>query len=248
MVKQRQILVILLISLIFIGWTSKTHQKIVVEASKLTPYELKLLLTQHKKAVLEGAISPLGEKKGEEHFLLVDGSYGKAHEMIEMMTKKLIADMRARKITLEQFCFEMGKISHYVAEVNNPILTGDTARRANWIYTKFVQYTDSQLSKFILSFDGYKNIHLEKGDYQGFAIASAIRSSKLFSGLYASYQQARVKKNGFMFDDRSIPFAAASLSYNYSVTDTARIWYYIWKELTGNTDFAPYDDTSPKKK
>jgi hypothetical protein len=56
------------------------------------------------------------------------------------------------------------------------------------------------------------------------------------------------KKADYNFDKKSIPFAVAYLSYNYSVTDTAKVWYYLWKELKGNLSFAPYSKNIKQKK
>jgi hypothetical protein len=238
---------ILLIEVCY-GWTSRTHQKIAADASKLTPYELKLLLKRHSRELLEGAISPLGGRKGQEHFLLVDGSYGRAHIMIDRLVKNSLLRLKTGKLSLGDFCFELGKISHYIAEVNNPILTGDLKRKGGWFYKRFVNYTDSNLKSFNLTFDGYENDLLHKRDYKGYAISSAIRSAGLYQNLEEEYLARMKKKADYNFDKKSIPFAVAYLSYNYSVTDTAKVWYYLWKELKGNLSFAPYSKNIKQKK
>jgi hypothetical protein len=245
--------VIISLTLIFLvscfanSWTSKMHQRIVAEASKLTPYELKLLLKHYKEDLLRGAISPLGTKKGPDHFLLVDGSYGTAHETIKKEIDFIFENIKSKKLNLDELCFRLGRISHFIAEVNNPILTGDLKREGSWFYTDFVNYTDRNLDKFVLTFDGYKHPLLEKKDYEGFIISSAIRSAKLFKPLNHTYVQQR-KTGVYNFDDKSIPFATASLSYNYAITDTAKLWYCIWKSISGDTSFAPYSYLDEGKK
>lgn len=224
------------------------HQMIVVDASKLTPYELKLLIKAHKKEILEGAIMPLRETKNENHFLLVDGSFGKAHQKIDSEVSSLIKDMNEGKLDLGEFCLRLGVISNFVAEVNNPLLTGDLKRESGWYYNFFVKYTDSKIDTFARTFDGYKNGFLDNGDFQGFAIASAIRSAGWFKSLNNMYLTNRKEKLGYNFDDKSIPYATASLAYNYAVSDTAKVWYYIWKNLKGDMSYAPYDEKKEKKK
>lgn len=232
--------------LICSGWTSKTHQMIAVKASNLTPYELKLLIKKYKTEILEGAIEPLKGKKDEGHYLLVDGSYGKAHLVINAQVQSILKAMKEKRLDLADFCRRLGVISHYVAEVNNPVLTGDLKRNGAWFYNSFVQYTDSKLDRFALTFDGYKNDLLENGDYEGFVIASAIRSAGNFDSLKNAYLAVRNKNGDYIFDEKSIPFAASSLAFNYAVTDTAKIWYYIWRDLKGDISFAPYDKNSSK--
>ena len=224
-----------------VGWTSKTHQTIVVQASRLTPYELKLLINKYKEETLAGSIEPLSGKKGEDHYLLVDGSYGKAHLRIDAEIKTIIQKMRDKTLELPDLCRRLGVISHFIAEVNNPLLTGDMKRESGWLYNNFVKYSDSKLDTFALTFDGYQSDLLENGDYQGFIIASAIRSAGNFEPLKKIYIMNRDKNLGYNFDDKSIPYAAASLAYNYSVTDTAKIWYYIWRNINGDMSYAPYD-------
>lgn len=241
-------LALFLLLTLCIGWTSRTHQMIVVEASKLTPYELKLLIKGHRQEILEGAISPLRGAKDESHYLLVDGSFGKAHLRIDSEAAAVIKEMRSGKLDIGDFCRRLGIISHYVAEVNNPLLTGDLKRESGWFYNNFVKYTDSKMDTFVRTFDGYRNGFLENGDFQGFAIASAIRSAGWFEPLKNIYAMNRQKNLGYDFDDKSIPYATAALAYNYSVTDTAKVWYYIWRSLKGDMSYAPYDNTEPAKK
>jgi hypothetical protein len=230
------------------GWTSRTHQMIVVEASKLTPYELKLLIKAHKEDILAGAILPLRGVKDESHYLLVDGSFGKAHLRIDSEVTALIKEMRSGKLDLGDFCRRLGIISHFIAEVNNPLLTGDLKRESGWFYNNFVKYTDSKIDTFARTFDGYENVFLESGDFQGFAIASAIRSAGWFRPLKDIYEMNRRKNLGYDFDEKSIPYATAALAYNYSVTDTAKVWYYIWRSLKGDMSYAPYDNKTTARK
>ncbi len=241
-------IIIILISLEVYSWTSTTHQKIAVEASRLTPYELKLLLHKHKQELLDGAISVLRGKKGENHFLLVDNSYGTAHLQIDKIVKSIKARIANRDIDLGRLAFEFGRLSSYMAEVNNPILTGDLKRRGGWFYTNFVTYTEKNINRFVLTFDGYRNKFLAEKDYAGFAIASAIRSAKRYPSLEKIYLEHRRKRLGYNFGPRSITFAVSSLSYNYAVTDTAKLWYYLWKDLSGDTSYAPYDGKRRRNK
>lgn len=232
----------MIILLVFcLGWTSKTHQTIVVQASKLTPYELKLLINKYKTEILAGSIEPLSGKKDENHYLLVDGSFGKAHLRVDAEIKTILQKMRDKTLDLQDLCRRFGVISHYIAEVNNPLLTGDLKRDGAWLYNDFVKYTDMKLDTFALTFDGYQNTLLENGDYQGFVIASAIRSAGIFEPLRKSYLFNRDNNLGYDFDEKSIPYAASALAYNYAVTDTAKIWYYIWRNIHGDMSYAPYD-------
>jgi hypothetical protein len=231
-----------------VGWTSKTHQTIVVQASNLTPYELKLLINKYKTEILAGSIEPLKGTKDENHYLLVDGSYGKVHLRIDAELKTIFQKMRDKTLELPDLCRRLGVISHFIAEVNNPLLTGDLKRESGWLYNNFVKYTDSKLDTFVLTFDGYQSDLLEQGDYQGFIIASAIRSAENFEPLRKTYIVNKDKNLGFEFDEKSIPYAAASLAYNYAVTDTAKMWYYIWQNIHGDMSFAPYDNKNQGSK
>jgi|GEM_PF-5386684 len=240
--------IILIIAFLSLGWTSLTHQKIAVDATMLTPYELKLLIRHYKKELLEGCIDPLKGRKDEKHYLLVDNSFGKAHKVVDAIVKSIEQDLKAKKIDLGELCFRLGVLSHYIAEVNNPILTGDLKREGGWFYDGFVRYTEENIPNYALTFDGYHNVFLEQGDYSGFAISSAIRSAKLFNPLKRIFIYRRIKGLGYDFDRKSIPYATASLSYNYAVTDTAKIWYYVWRNISGDVSYAPYANEGKKKK
>ena len=42
------------------------------------------------------------------------------------------------------------------------------------------------------------------------------------------------------FDDRSVPFAIASLAYSHAVNDTARAWIRLWRSANGDLTGTPY--------
>ena len=45
------------------------------------------------------------------------------------------------------------------------------------------------------------------------------------------------------FDDRSVPFAVASLSYSRTVTRVVRVWIRAWRDASGDVSRTPYLET-----
>jgi len=47
---------------------------------------------------------------------------------------------------------------------------------------------------------------------------------------------------------RSLPYGIGSLSWSHTVTDTARVWLFIWKQAHGDLYGTPWLTTKTAKK
>ncbi len=58
--------------------------------------------------------------------------------------------------------------------------------------------------------------------------------------LARTYARAGDPPNPALFDDRSVPFAVASLSYSHTFTDIVNVWLAAWSRGGGDMDAIPY--------
>ena len=57
---------------------------------------------------------------------------------------------------------------------------------------------------------------------------------------FRAYAAAGDPPHPSAFDDRSVPFAIASLSYSHAITDVARAWLAAWSQAGGDVGRTPY--------
>ena len=137
-------------------------------------------------------------------------------------------------------CEALGRIAGMVSALNHPLWGGDDApRRAD--ARRFAAYFEERMDRFPLVFTGYQQSTLEKEGAAGLAAAIRSRYRDDEQRLRLAYHPAHggaVRPSDF--DDRSVPFAIASLAYSHAVNDVATVWINVWKRANGDLSGTPY--------
>jgi hypothetical protein len=208
--------------------------KIATDALRLAPPALGRQLARHQAELEKGAREPVPVGLAEASRRLAEDS--------DAVVAMLDGHKPFRKISRV-----LGRIAGTMSALNDPLwgLSGspDTADGA-----KFAAYFSQKMARFPLVFNGYDTFDLSTGDFSGFAAGIQSRYDGDRRRLRLAYHPADGRPvRATDFDDRSVPFAIASLCYSHAVTDTAHVWIRIWKRANGDLAGTPYLTASAQR-
>jgi hypothetical protein len=143
-----------------------------------------------------------------------------------------------------EVCRRFGELAHFVADAAFPPGAGGQSGIER--YEHFASFAESRREKFPLVFYGHGDPDLDRGDFRAFTLGVLQRSRGEDGELARAYAAAGDPPNPAAFDDRSVPFAVASLSYSRCVTDIVRVWLAAWKRAHGDLGRTPY--LEPRKR
>ena len=98
----------------------------------------------------------------------------------------------------------------------------------------------------VFVFYGFYDPHLSRNDLHAFSDEVFQRSASHTPFVQQAFSRAQ---QGIQaeFDDRSILFGIAAISYSHAITDIARIWLYVWDQAHGDITGTPHLETLKKK-
>jgi hypothetical protein len=210
------------------------------EAIALMPRALRLALVRHRDQVVRGAVEPLTGEEEAGH--LPAASAGTLEESVADAALGLSQSVEGAR-PFREVAYRFGVLAHYVADAGFPAGVG--SEEAGRHYAHFANFCESRRARFPLVFYGNDDPALARDDFHAFAesvIARARGDADLLAKAYGSAGDPPVPS---AFDDRSVPFAVASLSYSRTVTDIVRAWLRAWSDAHGDVEGAPYPGTAP---
>ena len=203
--------------------------KIAVDAIRLAPPALGRQLLRHQGDLERGASQPPPEHE----------SLGELSHRLSNEADAAVGMIDSHK-PFSAVCEALGRIAGMVSALNHPLWGGDDApRRAD--ARRFAAYFEERMDRFPLVFTGYQQSTLEKEGAAGLAAAIRSRYRDDEQRLRLAYHPAHggaVRPSDF--DDRSVPFAIASLAYSHAVNDVATVWINVWKRANGDLSGTPY--------
>jgi hypothetical protein len=223
------------------AWAPETRVRMTEAALKLMPASLQLALESHREALLRGALEPLTREDDPEHRPPWAGGTIDAKLVSEVHALvALLADPKSFKEIAGRF----GAVAHYAADSGFPPGMTDTEGAGH--YRHFANFCESRRERFPWVFYGHDDADLQNFDYAAWVRATMQRARVEDRGLSRAYKAAGDPPHPSAFDDRSIPFAIASISYSKTVTDIARIWIAAWAEAGGDMGYTPYKEARPR--
>ena len=217
------------------AWAPQTRIRLAEEAVRLMPSSLRLALLRHRESLLRGALEPLSREDGREHLPPWDGGTldaeiaGQAEALVESIDRPLPFAEVAR---------HFGALAHFVADAGFP--PGAAGKTGKDHYSEFAEFCESRRRRFPLVFYGHEDKDFDSGDARSFAQGVLSRARDEDRGLARAYREWRLAPDPSAFDDRSVPFAIASLSYSRTVTDIVRAWLSAWGRAHGDLGLTPY--------
>jgi len=222
-----------------LAWTEPARRRMVDDAMKMTPPSLNAILERYRTDLIHGMLDPAREEKGEEHRQRTTGPYGKAAAMIASRAAQAVTII-GQPGRLGLAVYAMGSAAHYVADVNFPLNTGEGGAGDAVFYEAYEAYVEKMLGRFPVVLDRKPSAELADHRLEDFGRAAALRSSRFLPPIRDAYTPDGKPRSASAFDERSLPFGVASLSYSQSVNDIARVWIHIWRQAGGDVEGLPF--------
>lgn len=217
------------------AWTAATRVVMVDDAVKLMPPSLRKVLERRRNDVRRGMLEPMTQEDALAHRPPWDG--GALDASVDAAARDLVSGATTR-VSFHDVARRFGVLAHFVADAGFPPAAAgaDGAPR----YAHFAALCETRRPRFPLVFYGHDNDALAKDDFKAFTLQILDRARTEDANLARAYAEAPSWNDATAFDDRSVPFAIASLSYSRTVTDIVQAWLAAWRECHGDLGGTPY--------
>jgi hypothetical protein len=236
----------LLIPLESYAWTPRTYQIIVVQSVKLMPASFQRIMKLHKEEILRGCLKPDSNDETLHRYDLSSRSGFLQDRVMEL--SKSIPEKIQSHVPFKEVAEDFGRLSHYMSDLNDPLLLNDTDPREPQYRKDFAIYTEKNIDKFPWIFDGHEDPLLNSNDLRQYIYQTASRASGKYLRLGEAYFPNGKLVSSDTFDWRSLPFGIASLSYSHSITTTVQMWFFVWKQAHGDITYTPLYKSKGVKK
>jgi hypothetical protein len=223
------VLLLLMASMSAFAYGKKTTEKMVDGAVWLAPPSLRGLLTAYRSNVIEGINETVGAEEKEAEADL----YTKLDTEMALLPK-----LASKQTSFEQIAYHFGKAAALVFLLDDPFRQGDE-KRIKEISSDYKEYIERKISKNMLTFDGYSSPPFEKPISAYFDKRKENFPRYKESVLYCYFPEGD-KVSSQTFDDRSNAFGVAQIIISRTVSDTAKVWFEIWKSMDGDTEGTPF--------
>lgn len=216
------------------GWSPETRIAMADETLRLMPPGLREALSNERRAFLRGLLSPMARDGADRRPPWSGGHLERA--LAESASG--LSGALARPTPFPELARRFGEVAHFVFETGFP--PGMTRTDGASRYAHFAKFCESRRFKFPLVFYGHADPTLLRDDYRAFALASMARAGEDDRELSRTYAAAGDPPRASAFDDRSVPFAVASLAYSRTINDLARLWLHLWSAAGGDMEHTPF--------
>jgi len=229
-----------------VAWTDATRRRMVDDAIRMTPPALATVLERYRSDLLLGMTDPLKGESGEEHRQHAAGNYGTAADRIALHSKQAVTII-GQPHRLRLAVYAMGTAAHYMADVDFPLNCPPGPVGDPVFYSNYVKYTEKMMPYFLVVLDRKPSPDLAKNRLEAFGKNAALRSSQFVSPIQAAYTPDGKPRSPAHFDEKSVPFGVASLSYSQAVNDIARLWVHLWRSAGGDLGGQPNLPGTPEE-
>lgn len=223
------IVLVLALPSISFAWTPEAEERIAKRSAKLAPPDLRMLIEKYPSAYESGFKRASAPAECAKHRYLVDRGKGELKALIENDVREAIRLMRKDR-QIQPFIERLGRISHLVADANNPFHTAGSNPRLGESQADFEAYLGRKMASFPTVFYGLRI----NRDVPRYIDGIVRRSASHYPLLDEEYFRGGRRRTSWEFDDRSTAFGVASISYSRAVTDNINLFYYIWREAGGD--------------
>lgn len=214
-----------------VAWTQASQESIALDAARLAPPDLYRQLRRNRASYLQGVSEPFAKYQAEFHQKHVDGS-GRLDEALDLAVEKAILSIQLLR-PFNEISYRLGVVSHYVADLNNPLHSSQGDAAEGRYYADYLRYVESAQPRFAVVFYGFDPQLDEPAELHLLWQKSLQRSRKFYGFVGREYRRVNFASGRLSFDDRSTAFGIASLSHSHAVSDVAEVFRYIWLRAGG---------------
>lgn len=218
-----------------LAWTAATRVVMIDDAMKMMPTALRDVLERRKNDVRRGMLEPMTLEDSGAHRAPWDG--GTLEQSVDAAARDLVSGAETR-VSFHDVARRFGVLAHFVADAGFPPAAAGASGAAR--YAHFASFCQTRRERFPLVFYGHDNDALAKDDFKAFTLGVLTRARTEDVNLERAYAAAPSWNDPGAFDDRSVPFAIASLSYSHAVTDIVQAWLAAWRRCHGDLAGTPY--------
>lgn len=232
------------------GWGGKDHRMMVSDAIEHCPDELASFLTENLDLVMRGAVDPdIRFMDTLNHtYEVADGTRNNPHHVAYLSST--LVSMIENRAPREKVAYWFGVLSHYVADIDQPLHTSERNKSELWYHPVFeaMNYgfeVDSEilgvrihanlgkcLSDYEFRFDGeYESIEDVK--------AWQIDNARWAHGFYDEIGRIFTEKGAFDFERLTEIYKTC---INESENDIVDIWVHICESTQNGWDQLPCEE------
>ncbi len=228
------------------AWTSKTYQIFVVKSTRLMPASFGNIMLRHQEEILSACLRP-DDLPESQHTYNINTRTGYLIDRLSQLSAKVAKDIY-NHVPFKTVSADFGKMAHYIADLNDPLLLSDSDPRESQYRTDFAIYLEKNIDLIPWIFDGHEPSLLNQPSEQEYLHQIAVDAVQKYSLIGDSYFPNGVLVSSGTFDPKSLPFGIASLTYSRSISHTVQFWFYTWKKAHGDTTWTPFHSKGKKKK
>lgn len=215
-----------------LGWSPETQRAAALDAARLAPPGLAGQLERHARELQDGAVEPFTDADPRRHMKNPDGS-GELDAMLLAEVSRAIDGLRAFR-PFSEVARRLGRVAHWTADLNNPLNASAADPAEGRYFRDFLIYAESARPRLALVLYENEATVSRRQDLSTLADLALARGRELYPMIGLEYRRIDFGAGIARFDDRSTAFGVAALAYSHAVTDTARVFRYIWLASGGD--------------
>ena len=218
------------------AWTEPTRARMIRQSTELMPDSLRGILERLESSCLEGARLAAGAGRREaEHRGADDEALSVRIDRTARAVDEAIEAIRSHQ-PFRQVAYRFGEVAHLVTDLHFPLNLPEGNGVGVPDYDRYRHFAESAMERFPVVLDPTDTQPLRGDRVDEYLRRMAGRSRPYGPRLEEVFRREEHQSDPRHFDDRSIAFGIASLSYSRSVSDVSRVWLYIWHEANGDME------------